>query len=112
MDLSLIRELIKDKFGVKLSDVSVGRLLRKLGLSPQRLLRKVYQRDSEKVKERQEVAYPEIRKGAKKAGATLYFGDEASVRSYHHSESHGLPWVRRQLLKKRRAIWRQYDLAI
>jgi transposase len=87
---SMIRELIRDEFNVKLSDVSVGRLLRKLGLSPQKPLRKAYQQDPQKVQEWQEIAYPEIRKKAKKAGATLYFGDEASVRSDHHS---GTTWA-------------------
>lgn len=87
---SMIRELIRDEFDVKLSDVSVGRLLRKLGLSPQKPLRKAYQQDPKKVKEWQEMAYPEIKKKAKKVGATLYFGDEASVRSDYHS---GTTWA-------------------
>ena len=45
------------------SDTSVGRMLHKLGLSPQRPLRRAFQRDEGKVT------------------ATIYFGDEASVRS-------------------------------
>ena len=86
----MIRELITDKFGVRLSDVSVGRLLRKMGLSPQRPLRRAFQRDEEKVKEWQKKAYPEIQKLAKKEKATVYFGDEASVRSDYHS---GTTWA-------------------
>ena len=46
---SMIRELIRDEFGVHLSDVSVGRLLKKLGLSPQKPLRRAYQQNSEAV---------------------------------------------------------------
>jgi len=87
---AMIRELIREEFNVKLSDVSVGRLLRKLGLSPQKPLRRAYQRDEEKVKEWQEKAYPEICKQAKKEKATIYFGDEASVRSDYHS---GTTWA-------------------
>jgi len=87
---AMIRELIRDEFNVKLSDISVGRLLRKMGLSPQKPLRKAYQQDPEKVQAWQEVAYPEIRKLAKKERATLYFGDEASVRSDYHS---GTTWA-------------------
>jgi len=34
--------------------------------------------------------YPEIRKEAKKVGATIYFGDEASIRSDYHS---GTTWA-------------------
>ncbi len=86
----MVRQVIRDEFGVKLSDVSVGRLLRKLGLSPQKPLHRAYQRDEEKVATWQEVAYPEIKKLAKKEKATIYFGDEASVRSDYHS---GTTWA-------------------
>ncbi len=85
----MIREVIRDKFNVKLSDVSVGRLLHKMGLSPQKPLRRAYQRDEEKVRVWQKEAYPEIKRAAKKEGATIYFGDEASVRSDYHS---GTTW--------------------
>ena len=86
---SMVRELIKDKFNVRLSDVSVGRLLHKLGLSPQRPIRKAFQRDDALVRRFQEIAYPEIKKLAKKEKATIYFGDEASIRSNYHS---GTTW--------------------
>jgi hypothetical protein len=87
----MIRDLIRDKFNVRLSDVSVGRLLHKLGLSPQRPLRRAFQRDEENVKEWQENAYPEIQKLAKKEKATIYFCDEASVRSDYHSGTNWAP---------------------
>jgi len=87
---AMIRVLIREKFKVKLSDVSVGRLLRKMGFSPQRPLQRAYQRDEEKVTAWKEQCYPEIRKQAKKEKATIYFGDEASIRSDHHS---GTTWA-------------------
>jgi hypothetical protein len=34
----MVRELIRREFGVRLSETSVGRLLRRLGFSPQRPL--------------------------------------------------------------------------
>ena len=86
---SMVRVLIREKFAVRLSDVSVGRLLRKLGLSPQKPLRRAYQQDQEKVNRWLQEEYPEIRKLAKKEGATIYFGDEAGVRSDYHS---GTTW--------------------
>src|SRR5215213_6299847 len=42
---AMVRELIGREFGVRLSEVSVGRLLRKLGLSPQRPLYRAYQQN-------------------------------------------------------------------
>jgi transposase len=87
---AMVRELIRKQFKVRLSDVSVGRLLRNMGLSPQKPLYRAYQRDEEKVKAWKEEAYPEIRKVAKQEGATIYFGDEASVRSDYHS---GTTWA-------------------
>jgi len=39
----MIGELIKRKYGLRLSEVSVGRLLKKLGFSPQKPLRRAYQ---------------------------------------------------------------------
>ena len=86
----MIRELIKDKFGVKLSEVSVGRLLKKLGLSPQRPLAQAYQRNPEQVQKWLQEDYPAIQKAAKKAGAEIFFADEASIRSDYHS---GTTWA-------------------
>ena len=42
----MIREVIRREFKVALSVVSVGRLLRKLGLSPQQPLHRAYQQDA------------------------------------------------------------------
>ncbi|MGW3473067.1 winged helix-turn-helix domain-containing protein [Saccharopolyspora sp. NPDC000995] len=41
----MVRKVIRREFGVKLSAVSVGRLLRTMGLSPQRPLHRAYQQD-------------------------------------------------------------------
>lgn len=87
---AMIREVIGEQFGVRLSDVSVGRLLRKLGLSPQRPLHRAYQRDEQKVEAWRTQAYPEIQALAKQQGATIYFGDEAGIRSDSHS---GTTWA-------------------
>jgi transposase len=87
---AMIREVIRDRFAVRLTEVSVGRLLRKLGLSPQRPLHRAYQRDEEQVAAWREQAYPEIQKLAKREGATIYFGDESNVRSDSHS---GTTWA-------------------
>jgi transposase len=86
----LVRELIWKKFQVRLSAVSVGRLLRTLGLSPQRPVFRASQQDSERVRCWRETDYPAIRDEAAQLGATIYFADEAGVRSDYHS---GTTWA-------------------
>ena len=86
----MVRELIKRKFSVSLSEVSVGRLLRKLGLSPQRPQRKSYQQDEYLVLKWMAEDFKEIKKLAKKVNAEIFFGDESTVRSDYHS---GTTWA-------------------
>ncbi len=86
----MVRELIRNDFGVRLSDVSVGRLLRKLGLTPQRPLRRAYQQDAESVERWHKEDYPAIQRRAKARKALIYFGDEARVQSDYHS---GTTWA-------------------
>jgi transposase len=86
----MIGELIKRKFGLHISNVSVGRLLKKLGFSAQKPLRRAYEQDPEAVKAWLEVEYPKIKAMAKRKKADIYFCDEASVRSDYHS---GTTWA-------------------
>lgn len=86
----IIRELIRREFGVKFSEVQVGRLLKKMGLSPQRPLYRAYQQDPERVEEWKKYAYPKIRKLAAEEGASIFFADEASIRTDHHA---GTTWA-------------------
>jgi transposase len=87
---AMVRELIRREFDVRLSEVSVGRLLRKLGLSPQRPLYRAYQQDPEAVARWKAETYPQIRAQATHVGATIYFADEAGVRSDYHA---GTTWA-------------------
>ena len=86
----MVRELIRREFGVGLSVVSVGRLLAKMGLSPQRPLYRAYQQDPEKVRKWKEQDYPAIAAAAAAEGATVFFADEAGIRSDHHA---GTTWA-------------------
>lgn len=85
----MVRELIRRRFGLKLSKSSVCRLLNQLGLSAQRPLWRAYQQDPEMVRQWMEEQYPEIRRKARRVKAEIYFGDEAGVRSDFHS---GTTW--------------------
>ena len=87
---SMIAELIRRQFGIRLSLTSVGRLLHQLGFSCQKPLYRAYQRDSELVKQWKEQIFPQIQKRAKKEGAAIYFQDESGIRSDFHS---GTTWA-------------------
>ena len=86
----MVRTLIRREFNVSLSAVSVGRLLRTLGLSPQRPLWRAWQADPDAVERWKSEEFPAIRAQAKAEGATIYFGDEAGVRSDYHA---GTTWA-------------------
>jgi transposase len=88
---AMVRELIGREFGVRLSEVSVGRLLGKLGLSPQRPLYRAYQQHPEAVARWKAEEYPRLRAEAAEVGATIWFADEAGVRSDYHAGSTWAP---------------------
>lgn len=86
----MIQELIWQKYAIKLSKASVCRLLKQLGLTPQRPVWRAYQQRPEDVQRWLNDEYPSIRALAKREGAIIYFGDEAGVRSDHHA---GTTWA-------------------
>jgi transposase len=86
----MIRELIRRQFGIKLSIVSVGNVLHRLGMSPQRPLYRAYERDPEKVDKWKNEEFPEIQARAKKEGAVIFFADEATVQTNYHA---GTTWA-------------------
>ena len=86
----LVADLIRRRFKVNLSRVTVGRILKRLGLSPQRPLYRAYQQDPERVDRWRREEYPAIRAEAAKEGATIFFADEAAVRTDHHA---GTTWA-------------------
>jgi transposase len=103
---AMVRELIGREFDVRLSEVSVGRLLRllrKLGLSPQRPLYRAYQQNPQAVARWKAETYPAIRAEAARVGATIYFADEAGVRSDDHA---GTTWAPVGRTPRAPAKWR------
>ena len=85
----MIRMLLREEFSLQLSLTSVGRLLGQLGLSCQRPLFRAIEQDPERVRRWREEEFPVIRRMAKEAGARIFFGDEAGVRSDYHA---GTTW--------------------
>jgi transposase len=88
--LAIIRELIKRSFNVSLSEVSVGRLMKRLGFTPQRPLYRAWQQDPALVDHWREHEYPKIAARAKQEGAVIMFADESGIRSDHHA---GTTWA-------------------
>lgn len=77
----IVAELIERRFRKRLSVHTVGRLLHEWGVTPQKPLRRAYERDPEAVERWEREEYPALRKRAKERGAEVFFGDEARIRS-------------------------------
>jgi transposase len=86
----IIRQLIAVRFGVALTVASVGRTLHELGFSAQRPLYRAEQADPVAVARWKALEYPAIAAAAKAAGGTVFFVDEAGVRSDYHG---GTTWA-------------------
>lgn len=105
--LSMLRELIWREFGVKLSEVSVGRVMRRLGFTPQRPLYRAWQQNPQMVQTWQEKEYPWIAARAKLEGAQIYFADESGIRSDHHAGTTWAPTGKTPIVK---ATGRRFSL--
>lgn len=86
----MVGDLIFQRFRVRLSVASVGRTLKRLGLSAQKPLYRAYQQDPDKVTEWKRHTYPEIRRRAAAEGAEIFFADEAACRTDFHA---GTTWA-------------------
>src|SRR3972149_12036673 len=75
------RDLIASRFDIQLSVWTVGRYLKRWGFTPQKPLRRAFERDPKAVRRWLEEEYPAIRKQAKTEGAEIYWGDEMGLRS-------------------------------
>lgn len=84
-DRKAVQTLILKKFGVKKSLPQIGRYLKSWGLSPQKPIYKAYEQNPEAVEQWIKKDFPKIKKKAKREKAEIFFGDEAGIRSDHHS---------------------------
>jgi len=77
----IVAALIAQKFGVRLGVTAVGRLLAELDITPQKPLRRAYERDPVAIERWKATEFPRLRARAKSGGAKIFFLDEAGVRS-------------------------------
>jgi len=80
-----VGELLAKRFGIDVSVWTVGRLLRKWGFTPQKPLRRAYERDPVAVQKWLDEEYPAIRRAAKREQAEIHWGDEMGLRSDHQT---------------------------
>jgi len=78
-----VSQLIEKKFEIPLSKWTVGRYLKRWGFTPQKPVRRAFEKNPEAVKRWLNKEYPEIRKQAKADKAEIYWGDEMGLRSDH-----------------------------
>ena len=77
----IVAQLIADRFGIELSLASVGKLLADLNLTPQKPLKRAYERDPAAIEAWQRTIYPQLAARAKRQGAEIYFWDESGFRA-------------------------------
>ena len=80
----MVRELVYREFQVALSEVSVGRLLRRLGLSPQRPLHRAIAQNPVLVDRWRKEDFPAIQRDAADINALIMFADESGIRTDYH----------------------------
>jgi transposase len=85
----IIGDLIVRKLKIGMSISSVGNLLKRMDITPQKPLRRAYERNEKAVREWEEITYPKIVKIAKKRGAEIFFLDEAGIAS---DSNLGMTW--------------------
>jgi transposase len=86
----MIQTVINERFGIRLSLASIGRLLAQLGLTCQKPLMRAFQQSPALVEKWLKEEYPQIRTRAKRVGVEIFFGDEVGIRSDFHS---GRTWA-------------------
>lgn len=78
-----VSQLIEKRFGIRISVWTAGRYLSRWNFTPQKPIRRAFERDPEAVRQWLEKDYPAIRRQAKNEQAGIFWGDEMGLRSDH-----------------------------
>jgi len=80
-----VAQLIEKRFDIELSVWTVGRYLKRWQFTPQKPVRRAFEKNPLAVQHWLEEEYPSIRSHAKREKALIYWGDEMGLRSDHAS---------------------------
>ncbi len=80
-----VQQLLAERCGLEVSVWTVGRYLAKWGLTPQKPLRRAYERDPVAVRHWLDTQYPTIVKQAKAQKGEIHWGDQMGLRSDHQT---------------------------
>ena len=80
-----VADLVRERFGIKISVWTAGRYLKRWGFTPQKPVRRAWERNNAAVRRWLKVQYPRIRREAKREGAEIHWGDEMGLRSDHQA---------------------------
>lgn len=77
----IVQTMIQERMGIECCITAVGKLLASLNITPQKPLRRAYERDPEAVALWEKETYQKLKKRAKRLGAKIFFSDEAGFQS-------------------------------
>lgn len=90
--LAIVGKVIEQRFGIVLHKTTVWRMLRRMGITPQKPVRRAFTRDEEECRRWTTEEFPRIVREAKRLQATLLFEDETGLREDH---ALGTSWAER-----------------
>lgn len=76
-----VKLLIAERFDIEMPIRTVGEYLKRWGFTPQKPVRRAYERNSKAVKKWLDEEYPNIKSRASQEDAEIHWGDETGVRS-------------------------------
>jgi len=85
----MIRDVVFEEFDKRVSITTAGRILKRIGLSPQRPLRRAAEQNPEEVEAWKNTEYPRIKEMARQEDAEIFFEDEAGISTTSQS---GTTW--------------------
>ncbi len=76
-----IQALVYNHWRVKIAVRTIGDYMKRWGFTPQRPLKRAYERNPKAVEKWLKVTYPKIQSQSKAEGAEIYWGDETGIRN-------------------------------